>query len=45
MFRNIIDEAFRGNYSWFILVTNIGQLGMNIAAVVVAIKALRRKDK
>ena len=43
MFRNIIEEALKGNFSFAILITNIGQLGIAIAALIVAIKAFKKK--
>ena len=45
MFWNIINEAYNGNFSYFILIVNILQLGVGIAALIVAIIALKRKDK
>ena len=43
MFWNIINEAYNGNFSFSILIINIGQLGVGIAALVVAIKAFKKK--
>lgn len=43
MFWDIIKEAYNGNFSFWILIINIGQLGIATAALIVAIKAFRRK--
>jgi hypothetical protein len=40
MFETILNEALKGNFSWFILMVNIGQLIMNVATFVAAVMTL-----
>lgn len=39
----IMCEAARGNYSFFILMTNIAQVGVAVAALVISIRIWRKR--